>query len=54
VDLSTIHTIWTVLLLLIFIGIVLWAWNGRQKARFDHAARSVLEDEAVPGEKNHG
>jgi cytochrome c oxidase cbb3-type subunit 4 len=54
VDLSTIHTIWTVLLLLIFIGIVLWAWNRRQKARFDRAARSILEDEAVSGEKNHG
>jgi cytochrome c oxidase cbb3-type subunit 4 len=54
VDLGTIHTIWTVLLLLIFIGIVAWAWNSRQKARFDRAARSVLDEETVSGEKNHG
>jgi cytochrome c oxidase cbb3-type subunit 4 len=45
VDLGTIHTIWTVLLVVIFVGIVLWAWNGRQQARFDRAARSVLDDE---------
>jgi len=40
-----IHSIWTVLLLVIFIGIVLWAYSGKRKARFDEAARLPLDDE---------
>jgi len=39
------HSIWTLLLAAIFIGIVVWAWSGRNKKRFETAARSVLEDE---------
>lgn len=51
-DFGLIHIIWTVLLLVIFIGIVLWAWSGRRKQKFDVAARAPLEDEA--GEHKHG
>lgn len=39
------HAIWTVLLLVIFIGIVIWAWSGRQKQRFERAARAPLEED---------
>lgn len=41
-----LHGIWTALLLLVFIGIVLWAWSGRRKRRFEKAARMPLEDDA--------
>jgi cytochrome c oxidase cbb3-type subunit 4 len=41
----TIHSIWTVLALVIFIGIVLWAYSGKRKARFDEAARLPLDDD---------
>lgn len=31
-----------------FIGITLWAWSRRNRARFDAAARLPLEDEPAP------
>ena len=43
------HSIWTALLLIIFIGIVIWAWSGRQRERFEQAARLPLEDDDRPG-----
>ncbi|MEO8009980.1 MAG: cbb3-type cytochrome c oxidase subunit 3 [Betaproteobacteria bacterium] len=39
----------TILMLLIFAGIVWWAYGGRRRARFDVAAHSVLQDDDVPG-----
>lgn len=58
-SLATLHSIWTVLLVILFIGIVIWAWSGRNKKSFNDAARIPLEDEDtspafVPGEKRHG
>ena len=52
------HSIWTVLLLILFIGIVIWAFSSRRKRAFDEAARLPLEDEDfMPGrssaEKKH-
>ena len=40
---STFHSIWTVLLMLAFAGIVWWAFGARRKSRFEAAAHSVLE-----------
>ena len=53
------HSIWTVLLLILFIGIVFWAYSSRRQRAFDEAARLPLEEEDfVPGrasgEKRHG
>jgi cytochrome c oxidase cbb3-type subunit 4 len=39
------HSFWTVALLILFIGIVLWAFSSRRKRGFDEAARLPLEDE---------
>jgi cytochrome c oxidase cbb3-type subunit 4 len=39
------HSIWTVLVFVVFIGIVLWAFSGRRKKDFDEAARLVLDDD---------
>ena len=39
------HSIWTVLLLILFIGIVIWAFSSRRKRAFDEASRLPLEDE---------
>jgi len=41
---SLFHAIWTGLLLMIFIGIVVWAYSGKRRARFDAAARLPLDD----------
>jgi len=40
-----LHTIWTVLLVIVFVGIVIWAWSGRRRERFEAAARLPLEDD---------
>ncbi|BAV34785.1 cytochrome C oxidase [Sulfuricaulis limicola] len=53
------HSFWTVALLILFIGIVIWAFSSRRKRGFDEAARLPLEEEEfVParpsGEKHHG
>ena len=45
--LSTIHGIWTALLLIIFVAIVVWAFSARRRDSFDRAARSVLEEDSM-------
>ena len=42
------HILWTTLLFGVFVGIVTWAWNGRQKTRFSEAERIPLEDDINP------
>ena len=42
------HSIWTVLLFVIFIGIALWAWSSRRSKDFAEAARLPLDDEIEP------
>ena len=56
---SLIHSIWTVMLFMLFIGIIAWAWSTKRKRGFDEAARLPLEDDdAAParlsGDEQHG
>ena len=44
-DVVLFHSIWTVLLLVLFIGIWAWAWSKKRKGAFDAAARQPLEDD---------
>ncbi len=56
-DIAVFHSWWTVLLVVLFIGIVAWAWSGRRKQSFDEAAKMPLEDDTsggVTGERNNG
>ncbi len=39
------HAIWTVVLMVLFVGIVAWAWSGKRRRRFAQAARLPLEDD---------
>jgi cytochrome c oxidase cbb3-type subunit 4 len=48
-DITLFHSIWTVLLLVLFIGIWAWAWSSKRKSSFDAAARLPLEDDADTG-----
>ncbi len=50
---ALIDSIWTVVVLVLFTGICLWAWSGRNKAEFDAAARLPLEDDDDDGIKNN-
>ncbi len=38
-DINTLRSIVTVVTFLVFIGIVAWAWSGRNAKRFDEAAQ---------------
>lgn len=38
-ELNDLRTLITLLSFLVFAGIVFWAYSGRQKARFDEAAK---------------
>ncbi len=51
-DVSLIQSIWTVVVLVLFVGIVIWAWSGKQKERFDEAANiPFAEDDMKPDYK---
>jgi len=42
---ASFHAIFTVLLVLIFIGIVIWAYSPKRKSSFDEAAQLPFADE---------
>ena len=53
-DYSLVQSIWTVVVTVLFIGIVIWAWSGKRKQRFDEAANIPFdEDELPPAENDH-
>jgi cytochrome c oxidase cbb3-type subunit 4 len=56
-DLNDVRTLWTVLSFAAFLAIVFWAYSGKRKARFEEAARLVLDDDAdhpaAAPNKNH-
>ena len=51
-------SIMTVIVTIAFTGIAAWAWSGKNKARFEEAARIPLEDDefddAYRGDADHG
>ena len=48
---GTINGILTGVLLVLFVGIWVWAWSGERQKTFDHAARLPLEDDALQKEE---
>ena len=42
---GTLFGLITLLLMLLFVGIVLWAWSKRRQRDFDRAARLPLEED---------
>jgi len=44
-DINDARSILTVLSFTCFVGIALWAYNGRNKARFDEAANLPFDDD---------
>jgi cytochrome c oxidase cbb3-type subunit 4 len=52
VDTSFFQSIWTVIAIVAFVAIVIWAWSGKRKKGFDKAARMALDDDkAVSNEQ---
>lgn len=50
-DINDLRTLFTVLVVLLFVGIVIWAYSAKRKASFDEAAKLALDDD---DEKPHG
>ena len=48
---ATFLSVWTVVVFLVFIGIVVWAWSSKRQQRFDEAARLPLEDDLETSER---
>lgn len=59
-DQTMLHSIWTVVMFAVFVGIIIWAWSGKRKQAFRDAANLPLEDEEYispsenSGDNNHG
>jgi cytochrome c oxidase cbb3-type subunit 4 len=52
-DYSLILSVWTIVVLVLFVGIVLWAFSGKRRQHFEEAARIPFdEDDPAPPEKN--
>ena len=45
---TLVHSIWTVVVFFIFIGIIFWAYSSRRKKDFDEASRLALDDDDKP------
>jgi cytochrome c oxidase cbb3-type subunit 4 len=48
VDINDLRSILTVVTLIMFVGIVAWAYSGRRRQAFDEAANLPFNDE-LPG-----
>ena len=44
-DVNTVRTVLMLVCFMAFIGIVVWAWSGRNRSRFHEAARVPLDDD---------
>lgn len=59
-DISLIQSIWTVVVMVLFVGIVLWAYSGKRRADFEKMGNIPFEEDQAPGipesskEKNNG
>ncbi|MBL8538785.1 MAG: cbb3-type cytochrome c oxidase subunit 3 [Betaproteobacteria bacterium] len=52
-DMNDIRSVLTVILFVVFLGIVFWAFSGRRKRAFDEAARLPFdEDESMAAGKS--
>jgi cytochrome c oxidase cbb3-type subunit IV len=47
-DYSTFSSVMTVVMLVVFLGIVAWAYSGKRRAQFEEAARVPFDDDATP------
>jgi len=49
-DFTLIQSLWSIVILITFIGIVLWAYSSKRKAAFDEAARLPFDDDELDGQ----
>jgi cytochrome c oxidase cbb3-type subunit 4 len=46
---TLIQSLWSIVILITFLGIVFWAYSSHRKAAFDEAARLPFDDEPSNG-----
>lgn len=46
-SIEVFHGLWTAALLVIFVGIVVWAWSGKRKRDFDKAAHIPFDNDEL-------
>jgi len=46
-DDNLIQVIWTLVVLVLFVGIVIWAWSSKRKRSFDEAANLPFADDNI-------
>jgi len=46
-DINTVRGLSTILVMIVFIGICLWAFNGKKKKDFDDAANLPFQDDDI-------
>lgn len=44
-DYGTLQGIWTIIVMIVFLGIVIWAWSSKRKRDFDDAANLPFNEE---------
>ena len=47
-DIGTIRGLGTLLVFVAFVGVVIWAYNGKRKSSFDEAANLPFADDEQP------
>ena len=54
-DQNDLRSLFTVVVVVVFVAIVIWAYSSKRKESFDEAARLPLDDDATaPEETNAG
>ena len=59
-DFTLLQSVWTIVVMVAFIGIVIWAWSGKRKQRFEEAANipfdedEQLQPDSKTKENSHG
>ncbi|KMT66418.1 cbb3-type cytochrome oxidase subunit 3 [Catenovulum maritimum] len=46
-DYGTYRGVYTIIMMLVFGGIIWWAYSKHSKKKFDHVAHSILDDEDI-------
>jgi cytochrome c oxidase cbb3-type subunit 4 len=53
-DYSLIQAVWTIVVMVLFVGIVFWAYSGKRRQRFEEAAQiPFMEETPVPPEEQN-
>ena len=50
-DTSLIQTVWTLVVMVLFVGIVIWAWSSKRTKDFEEAANIPFHEDDMPAEK---